>query len=431
LADAAVYDPKELEEDVDLDVEQRRRVLDMFYRLEAVDHYALLGVARTADKKTVKRAYYDLTAHFHPDRFFRKRLGSFKAKMEAVFARITRAHDVLTDKVQRTEYDAYIGDVERARGIEAMLKDVLAEVERAEKAVEQAVPKPPEPRPSQLPPGAPGAPARPPAPTPPPVVAPSRAPAVAAPSKAPGALSAQDEAARRAMLARRLLGGGRLPPHVARPSAAPATAPATAATRASTGPHESAAAAMEALKRRYEDRIGQARRFQAKKYTENAQAAVAQNDWVAASNAYRVAASLLPEDAELKRLNDEAQAQADSILSESYERQASYEEKSQKWDDAARSWRRVADARPTAAKPQERAANAIMKAGGDLRDAVALARRAVELEPNEAHYRATLASAYLAAGLTLNAKREAETAAQISPHDGTIQALMKKIGKQA
>jgi tetratricopeptide (TPR) repeat protein len=186
---------------------------------------------------------------------------------------------------------------------------------------------------------------------------------------------------------------------------------------------------MEALRRRYEDRISVARRFQANKYAENAQAALAHSDPVAAANAYRVAVSLQPEDPALKHAFDEAQRQADAILGESYERQATYEERSEKWDDAARSWQRVAQVRPSEASVQERAANALVKSGGNLHEAVAYARRAVELDPGDPHFRATLAAAYLAAGLTLNARRELDTAAQISPHDGTIQALIKKMGK--
>ncbi|MEM6960073.1 MAG: hypothetical protein AAF645_30630, partial [Myxococcota bacterium] len=42
-----LYDPAELEEaGVELDVERRREILDRFYRLDELDHYALLGVSR-------------------------------------------------------------------------------------------------------------------------------------------------------------------------------------------------------------------------------------------------------------------------------------------------------------------------------------------------------------------------------------------------
>ena len=54
----------------------------------------------SADKKAIKDAYYVLAAEYHPDRYFRKRLGTFKSKMEAVFNRLTVAHDTLTRKAE-------------------------------------------------------------------------------------------------------------------------------------------------------------------------------------------------------------------------------------------------------------------------------------------------------------------------------------------
>jgi hypothetical protein len=37
---------------------------------------------------------------------------------------------------------------------------------------------------------------------------------------------------------------------------------------------------------------------------------------------------------------------------------------------------------------------------------------------------------YVAAGLTLTARRELETAAQLAPHDATIDALFRRIAKR-
>src|SRR5262249_45608123 len=48
------YDVRELDEDCDLEMSQRHRVLDLFHRLDGLDFYALLGVARDADKKAIK-----------------------------------------------------------------------------------------------------------------------------------------------------------------------------------------------------------------------------------------------------------------------------------------------------------------------------------------------------------------------------------------
>ena len=71
----------------------------------------------------------------------------------------------------------------------------------------------------------------------------------------------------------------------------------------------------------------------------------------------------------------------------------------------------------------------MMKANGDLHEAAALGQRAVQLEPKNAAYRKTMANVYLAAGLTLNAKRELETALQLAPDDANTAALLKRIAK--
>jgi hypothetical protein len=104
-----------LGEEVDLDVDIRRRVLVMYRGLAHLDHYALLGVAQSDDRKALKRAYFDLAAKFHPDKYFRKNLGTYKVRMEAIFGRITQAHDTLTSKEGRAEYDAYLDEQRRLR----------------------------------------------------------------------------------------------------------------------------------------------------------------------------------------------------------------------------------------------------------------------------------------------------------------------------
>jgi curved DNA-binding protein CbpA len=391
-------------------------VKDLYGRMGDLDHYSLLGVPRAADKKTIKRAYYELAGVYHPDKFFRKRLGSFKVMMEGVFARITQAHDVLTDKERRAEYDAYLGDVARTHDIEAMLKDALAEVQRAETAVRDAIPH----QPVDIPAAPVPDPARP------------SAPAAAKPAASAASTASAATEARRNALARRLLGNRAPPPRLSQPEMpkiAPPARPPSPAAAPGAARSPSPGAAMEALRRRYEERVDHAKRFQAKKYADNGAAAMAQNDPIAAANAYKVAVTLTPDDAELKARHDEVAKIADAVLSESYERQAGYEEKSERWEDAAKSWSKVVEGRPTDARAHERAANAMTRASGDLHAAAGLARRAVDMEPDNARFKATLAQVYIAAGLTLNAKRELDLALQLAPHDGTIQALYKRLAK--
>jgi curved DNA-binding protein CbpA len=94
------------EENVDLDPERRKYILDVHSKLAKLTPYELLGVAPSADAKTIKRTYFELARTLHPDRYFGKNLGSYRSKLEAVFARVSAAYEVLGNKTKRAEYDA-------------------------------------------------------------------------------------------------------------------------------------------------------------------------------------------------------------------------------------------------------------------------------------------------------------------------------------
>ncbi len=388
----ALYDPAELDENVDLDRDHRRKILDAYYSLTELDLYAVLAVERTADKKSIKRAYYDLATVHHPDRFFRKQLGSFKQKMEAVFSRVTEAHDTLVDKDRRAEYDAYLGAQDEARALEAQMTRRASSpgMDRTDHAKMPApiITTPPQP---------------------PPVVA-----TTPVPERTSG-IQLSDQA-RRDALARRLLGG--------RPSPSPAPQTPGAIPAPSADP--------DALRRHYEQKINAVREHMSKEHTAAAEGAVASGDWVTASNSFRLALQVNPDDERLQRALAEVQTKANAVLAEAYRKQASYEEKSMKYAEAGRSWQRVTKALPEDASAHYRAAWCLLKDGSEpekaLRVAATLAQRAVTLEPKRVDYRTTLAEIYLAAGLTLNAKRELEAAARLAPDDANIEALLKRAG---
>jgi tetratricopeptide (TPR) repeat protein len=187
--------------------------------------------------------------------------------------------------------------------------------------------------------------------------------------------------------------------------------------------------AVDALKRRYEEKVAAARNRQTQKYSEAGAAAVARKDWVAAANAYRVALSFDESNDELKTAYDGAQLEADKLLADQYLSQAQYEEKSERWAEAAKSWQRVARARESDVRAHERAAHCLVKADGNLHEAAALALKATQLAPKDAKIRLTLANVYLAAGLSKNARRELETAAQLAPDDPNVATLLKRVSK--
>jgi curved DNA-binding protein CbpA len=365
-----LYDPAELDEAVDISVEQRRQVLDRYYVLSEITFYQLLGIDRHADKKTIKRRYLEAAAHFHPDRYFRKQLGSFKAKMEAIFARLTLANDTLLDEGARAEYDGYLLSLESTRKLEAQL-----EQQNAEAAIPREEPKTPPPQPS------------------------------------PVASSAPPPQGRRDALAMRLRDFRRTQPpgQTAIPSAPPSDP--------------------DALRRYHDDRLTAARDKMAREHVMTALAAAGRGDWVAASTAYRLALTVNPNDPDIKRAQQDAQEKANGILGEQYKKQASYEERNADWPAAARSWTRAARCLEKDPQCQDRAALCILRAEGSLHEARTFALKAVELDPKKSTYRVTLAEIYMAAGLVLNARRELETAVQLAPDDASLQTLLKKVAK--
>jgi curved DNA-binding protein CbpA len=378
------YDPKELESPADLPPETKKRILDLFYRLDDLDHYTLLGVTKEADKKGVKRAYFELAALFHPDRYFKKDLGIFKQKMEILFTRITEAHDTLINPEKRAEYDAYIAEVATTRGMEAMLERALIEARRASEEMKAVTP--------------PAA-----APAPPPPAGPS-----------PEELQRRKEA-----LARRLTGGRPIPGQ-------PSTPPPE---KRPPQPYSNPTDAMDALKRRYETRIESATAAHAAKYAQAGEDALAKKDWVAASTAFTLAAKYSPDDAALAQRAQEVKVEADTALCDSYLKQAKYEEHAKHWAEASRSWVKVAKIKNDAGS-HERAANAILHApDGDLHEAAEHAKLALGLEPSNVANHITLIEIYAKAGLSASARRAAESATALDPKHAGLQALVKRIGK--
>ena len=82
--------------------------------LESLDHYALLDLEREASSAEVRRAYMRAAKRFHPDAVARHGLDDLKQQANEIFARVARAHAVLSNPGRRSEYDASRGDDEQA-----------------------------------------------------------------------------------------------------------------------------------------------------------------------------------------------------------------------------------------------------------------------------------------------------------------------------
>jgi curved DNA-binding protein CbpA len=407
-AERPLYDPAELDEAVELEPERRRRVLELFYRIEDLTYYELLDVAENADKKQIKSAYYVLAPEFHPDKYFRKNLGSYKQKIEAIFAKITLAHDVLTGK-KREEYDDYLKLTHRNRSVAASLEQTPREVAAVAAAVAAAAAATVSAQPQ---PGYDGAASGPKSRAPSEPSQPqARAPTPAEPVRT---LSPEETLRqRREALARKLTGGQRRPTPAPAPRGAPAEMDPAVAQRVA-----------EAMRLRHEAAVAEAKKAQLSRYLEQGKAALQGGDFAGAANSYRIAASLAPDDLAVQATCTEALRQAAAALAEGYWKQALYEEEHERWAEAALSYSKVCAGRPDSPQAHERVAYTTLMSSTNARRAVEFGRRAVELSPNKPEYRITLSRAYAAAGLEKSAKGELDRALELAPTDAKIQALV-------
>lgn len=68
------------------------------------DYYAILGVSEKATPEEMRKAYLGLAKKLHPDRYPND--PEKRAIAQSEFAKVTRAHDVVSDSESRAEYDA-------------------------------------------------------------------------------------------------------------------------------------------------------------------------------------------------------------------------------------------------------------------------------------------------------------------------------------
>jgi DnaJ family protein A protein 3 len=66
-----------------------------------IDYYEILGVAKNASAKDIKKAYYQLAKKYHPD------TNNKDPEAQKKFQQVSEAYEVLSDETKRREYDSY------------------------------------------------------------------------------------------------------------------------------------------------------------------------------------------------------------------------------------------------------------------------------------------------------------------------------------
>ncbi len=413
------------EGDLDLDPARRKRIDDLYFALDLLDHYQVLGLARDADKGAIRTAYFQLSKVFHPDTMFRKRLGSYKGKMEAIFHRLTEAYEVLGKKRGRDEYDRYLALQDRTRAAEELpleataLEELakaavqreadlaagraLAAASAAEPAIENVVPDP--------------------APAPPTAEVSEAAPA-ASQSQSSATQSAAGRARARELMAQKLRSAARAS-EATRMKAVAGSAPSSAPPTASESRQ-----VLRNLTSAIRDSATQTGGLdQLQRHVHNAKRAEREGDIAAAVREYRLALAIEPEREDLLGEHSRLSARLAATLADSYEEKATYEQQHRRWSAAAVSWAKVFEGRPKDARAARLAAEALIEAKGDLHRAGQLAQRAAELEPDDIDNLRALARVYIAAGLPLNARRVLLRAVELDPSDQIVENLLRNLDK--
>jgi DnaJ domain/Tetratricopeptide repeat len=94
-----------LAEPVDLPMERKREILAR-EALLGRDHWTVLGLKPGAGADAVQAAYFEASKLFHPDRYYGKNLGSYQARLERIFHRLSDAHEALSEALKQVRTSA-------------------------------------------------------------------------------------------------------------------------------------------------------------------------------------------------------------------------------------------------------------------------------------------------------------------------------------
>ena len=419
----------------------RRRVIDALYgQLGRFNQFEVLGVDRDADKQTIKKAYYDAVAIFHPDKYFRKNLGEYKQKLDKLLHRVTEAHDTLTRKKLRAKYESYLAARASTRAFEELSSDDArgAEVQRIRSQIEALAraassSATPLSEPVQL---ADEAASQSPEAAPAPAASPrteatARGGSIPPPPADGHPAAAQErplqprpgitEDVRRRLLARKLAAGQ------ARPAGRTAGRPPPGPRVLSAADKELARQRVgEELRRRYNFRRRQLEQERIARLMLDGDECAAKGDFVSACNSFRVLVAMMPEDTDLRERLAEVEQKAATMLADKYLEQARYEEGNGQYPEAARAYEKAAYGKQQASL-YEKASVCYAKSSETLKIACNMARKAVELSPSQIKYRITLATTYARAGMVQSSMKELERASELDPKNPEIKELMKRI----
>jgi curved DNA-binding protein CbpA len=111
---------------------EQRRLLALDDRFEDLTPFELLGILPTDDEKRIKKGYFESSRQLHPDAYYGKHIGTYKARLDKLFARAKQAYAELRKPEVRRPYvvvhEAQIAEAEaKARAVREKAERLEAE----------------------------------------------------------------------------------------------------------------------------------------------------------------------------------------------------------------------------------------------------------------------------------------------------------------
>lgn len=98
------FEPGQVDPSLQIDVEVQEQILAFEAKVDA-SYHEILGVGRDANERSIKRAYFQLSKIFHPDRYFGRDVGDFAPRLDRVFRKVALAYELLMDPTTRAEIE--------------------------------------------------------------------------------------------------------------------------------------------------------------------------------------------------------------------------------------------------------------------------------------------------------------------------------------
>lgn len=403
----------------DLTQEERGAIDDLSSRVESGDYYAILGVADDCSAGELKKAYYDLSRRFHPDRFYRREVDDLRDQLESVFTGINISFEILSDDVQRRRFD-----LERARKEEG--RQTLSERRgRSPKPRSSVGPRAtPGPTPSQAPVAE--------------VVAPEASPesvepqtATVEPESAEPAQRSEGQStkSRRSAYARhrdRLRQSGerskRERPSRERTSRTERERPSSDSGQRSEGKSRVASKMSETVRNKMN-----ARRDKAQACYEDGIKAIEEENWGPAASSLYLAHQYAPNNTEYKSLWEETQSKANHARSLKFISLAENAESFRNVREAMHNYQKATECDPDDGLAHYRFGKLLAEYSGDARAALLQFRHAVMKTPDDVKYRMALADLYVTQNMTKNAVREYQKALDLDPKNKDAKNALRKL----